>query len=72
MLRYHVVIGSISAEDAVETTEAATSYGKAIAINVRHGQVRVNNAANVVETDIRCRNGLIHAIDAVVIPAAIQ
>ena len=31
------------------------------------GKVKVDNA-NVVKTDIRCANGVIHVIDAVILP----
>jgi uncharacterized surface protein with fasciclin (FAS1) repeats len=36
---------------------------------VKEGKVKVNDA-NVVKTDIICKNGVIHVIDAVILPPA--
>ena len=36
-------------------------------IVVKDGKVKVNDA-NVVKTDIKCQNGVIHVIDAVILP----
>ena len=46
---------------------ATTVNGQDIAIGVHDGNVKVNGA-NVVKTDIQCGNGVIHVIDAVILP----
>jgi len=41
--------------------------GKAVKITVKDGKVQVD-AAHVTKTDIACSNGVIHVIDAVIVP----
>jgi uncharacterized surface protein with fasciclin (FAS1) repeats len=67
ILTYHVVAGEVKAAQVVEMTEAETVQGSKIQINVADGAVTVDGA-NVVKTDIACSNGVIHVIDAVVLP----
>lgn len=67
ILKYHVVAGGVKAADVVKLTEAKTVQGKAVKITVKNGKVQVD-AANVVKTDIEASNGVIHVIDAVILP----
>jgi uncharacterized surface protein with fasciclin (FAS1) repeats len=67
ILTYHVVSGKVKAADVVKLTSAPTVNGKAAAIAVAGGAVKVD-AANVVATDIAASNGVIHVIDTVLIP----
>ena len=67
ILTYHVVPGRVSAADVVKLSSATTVEGSEVRINAKRGRVRVNNA-NVVKTDIRASNGVIHVIDAVLLP----
>ena len=55
------------AADVVKLTEATTVQGSKVSIKVSDGKVTVD-AANVVKTDIGCSNGVIHVIDAVILP----
>ena len=41
--------------------------GSKVKIEVKDGKVKVDDA-NVVKTDIVCKNGVIHIIDAVILP----
>jgi uncharacterized surface protein with fasciclin (FAS1) repeats len=66
VLTYHVLPGELMAAD-VRTTNAKTVNGKKLAIKVHDGKVTVGGA-NVVKTDIAASNGVIHVIDAVLIP----
>ncbi len=66
ILTYHVVAGKVMAADVLGLTEATTVQGQTIKINTKDG-VKVDNA-NVVTTDIVCDNGVIHVIDAVILP----
>ena len=69
ILTYHVVPGKIMASDVLKLkngTKVKTLNGESITVHNKHG-VRVNNA-NVVRTDIVCSNGVIHVIDAVILP----
>ena len=67
ILTYHVVAGNVKAADVVKITEAKTVNGKVAKIAVKDGAVTVDNA-NVVKTDIIGKNGVIHVIDAVILP----
>ena len=66
VLTYHVLPGELMAAD-VRTTNAKTVNGKKLAIKVHDGKVTVGGA-NVVKTDIDASNGVIHVIDAILIP----
>jgi uncharacterized surface protein with fasciclin (FAS1) repeats len=67
VLTYHVVSGRVLAADVVRLSKAKTVQGSEVKITVEDGKVRVDDA-NVVKTDIKCRNGVIHVIDAVILP----
>ncbi|ADB15860.1 beta-Ig-H3/fasciclin [Pirellula staleyi DSM 6068] len=67
ILTYHVVPGKVLAKDVVKLTEAKTVQGSAVKIAVNEGKVSVDGA-NVVNTDIETSNGVIHVIDAVILP----
>ena len=65
VLTYHVVPGKIMAAD-VTAGQVMTVEGQPLTITTGNG-VMVNNA-NVIKTDIVASNGVIHVIDAVVLP----
>jgi uncharacterized surface protein with fasciclin (FAS1) repeats len=67
ILTYHVVAGKVMAADVVKLTKAKTVHGSEVTIAVKGGKVKVDNA-NVVKTDIQTSNGVIHVIDAVILP----
>lgn len=70
VLTYHVVSGKVmSADLAGKTVDAATVQGQSVTINATGGAVTVD-AATVVTADIEASNGVIHVIDAVILPAA--
>lgn len=66
VLTYHVVPGKVMASDVVSLTEALTVQGQKIRVDANNG-VKVDKA-NVTKTDIVCDNGVIHVIDAVLLP----
>lgn len=66
VLTYHVVAGKVMAADVLKVTAAKTVQGQELKIDT-HSGVKVDGA-NVVQTDIDCSNGVIHVIDAVVLP----
>ncbi len=65
ILTYHVVAGKVMSTD-VMAGEVASVEGQNITITTEGG-VKVN-AANVVTVDIEASNGVIHVIDAVILP----
>jgi uncharacterized surface protein with fasciclin (FAS1) repeats len=67
ILKYHVIPGRVYAEDAVATRKAGTALGQDVTVRVASGRLRVNQA-NVLDTDLAARNGVIHVIDEVLIP----
>jgi uncharacterized surface protein with fasciclin (FAS1) repeats len=67
ILTYHVVSGKVLAKDVVKLESAKTVNGQEVKIVVKDGAVTVDGA-NVVATDIKCGNGVIHIIDAVIMP----
>jgi uncharacterized surface protein with fasciclin (FAS1) repeats len=69
VLTYHVVPGQVMAADVVKLTEAPTVQGSKAKVKVVDGAVMIDNA-KVVKTDIETSNGVIHVIDAVILPPA--
>ncbi len=69
ILTYHVVSGNVPASKVVGLTGATTLNGQRVDIKVDDGKVAVDSA-NVVTTDIKCSNGVIHVIDQVILPAS--
>jgi uncharacterized surface protein with fasciclin (FAS1) repeats len=67
ILKYHVVAGAVKAKDVVSLTSAKTVEGSEVAITVDGDEVMIDDA-KVVKTDIACSNGVIHVIDAVIMP----
>jgi uncharacterized surface protein with fasciclin (FAS1) repeats len=67
ILTYHVVPGKVMAADVVKLSKAKTVQGSEVTIKVDGDKVMVDNA-NVTKTDIKCGNGVIHVIDAVILP----
>lgn len=68
ILACHVALGKVLAADA-KTGKFAAVNGKELDIKVAKEGVTVNGA-KVVQTDILASNGVIHAIDTVLVPAA--
>jgi uncharacterized surface protein with fasciclin (FAS1) repeats len=69
ILLYHVVDGKVMAADVVELSEAETLLGENVSIMVEDGKVMINES-QVIITDIEASNGVIHVIDAVLLPAS--
>lgn len=72
ILTYHVVAGQVKAKDVVKLTSATTVQGGDVAIIVKDGGVVLNGNSNVVTTDIKTSNGVIHVIDTVIMPPAAE
>lgn len=71
ILTYHVVAGEVLAKD-VKPGKVKTVNGAEFTINVNNGKVTITdakgNTVNVVKTDIKGDNGVIHVIDGVLMP----
>ena len=67
ILTYHVVSGAVGSDQVVKLKSAKTVNGKDVSIMVMDGKVMVGTA-HVTATDIKASNGVIHVIDAVLLP----
>jgi uncharacterized surface protein with fasciclin (FAS1) repeats len=67
VLTYHVVPGRVMAADVARMTTATAANGEKVAIAAKDGAVTVSKS-RVVKTDIAASNGIIHVIDAVMLP----
>ncbi|HEX6888802.1 MAG TPA: fasciclin domain-containing protein [Candidatus Nanopelagicales bacterium] len=67
ILTYHVVSGEVMAAD-VTPGDVPTVEGKTIELTTDDGGVQVNGLANVTAADVDASNGVIHVIDAVLVP----
>ena len=69
ILTYHVVAGKIMAADAIaaDGTEVATVNGDTIEVSVVDGNVMIDGAT-VTAADLEAGNGVVHVIDAVILP----
>jgi uncharacterized surface protein with fasciclin (FAS1) repeats len=67
ILTYHVVAGKVMAADVVKVDSAKTLEGSSVTVTVADGGVKIDNA-NVIKTDIKTSNGVIHVIDSVIMP----
>ena len=68
ILLYHVVSGKVMAADVVTLTSVPTVLGKDVTVTVKDGKVFLNDTVQVIITDIEASNGVIHVIDAVLLP----
>ena len=71
ILKYHVLAGKVAAADVVKLDgkTAKTLSGDELKVST-HGGVKLNGEVNVTKTDIAASNGLIHVVDAVLLPSA--
>lgn len=69
VLTYHVVAGKIMSGDIGSGAQPATLQGSTIDVVASDSGVTVNGA-NVVSADVGASNGVIHVIDAVILPPA--
>ncbi|ANP78400.1 MULTISPECIES: fasciclin domain-containing protein [Vibrio] len=67
VLTYHVVPGKIMASEVMKLDSAVTVQGEAVMVGIDHGNVMINKA-QVVMADVEASNGVIHVIDAVLLP----
>ena len=71
ILKHHVLAGKVVAVDVVKLDgkTAKTLSGGDLKATTKGG-VKLNGEVNVTKTDVAASNGLIHVIDAVLLPQA--
>ena len=69
ILQYHVVSGLVKAKDVTGLEEAKTLQGAKLGIKTDDAvMLEGKNVATVTKTDLMASNGVIHVIDAVLMP----
>ena len=75
ILTYHVVAGKLLAADVLAAVEAGggtamveTVNGASITVEVVDGNVVIDGTATVAVVDLEADNGVVHVIDAVILP----
>ena len=68
ILTYHVLAGKVLSTDLTDGMTATTVNGEKITIHLTDGKVLVNDA-EVVIADVETDNGVIHAINKVIMPS---
>jgi transforming growth factor-beta-induced protein len=69
ILLYHVLSGKVMAEAVADGLEVETLQGSMVKFSIVDGKPMINDAM-IVTTDIEASNGVIHVIDAVILPPA--
>jgi transforming growth factor-beta-induced protein len=68
ILLYHVVPGNVTASQVSTGNVNTLKEGSMISITANSMGVKINNTSNVIATDVQGTNGVIHAIDTVILP----
>jgi uncharacterized surface protein with fasciclin (FAS1) repeats len=72
VLTYHVLAGKVPSSALKPTQEVTALDDSPFTITVADGKATITdgqgNAINVVKTDIKAKNGVIHVIDSVMLP----
>ena len=71
ILTYHVVSGKVMAAD-VKAGDVPSVEGSNITVAVDGGTVTLNGSSKVIATDVEASNGVIHVIDAVILPPGLD
>merc|ERR1719221_645434 len=69
ILQYHVINGQVLSSDLAPTQDVTTLSGDSLPVT-NDGTTVMAGPATVVIADVVCSNGVIHAIDAVLLPPA--
>lgn len=67
ILTYHVVAGSLKAADLTDGQKLKTVNGAELTVSIKEGKVMIDGA-NVTAADLTAGNGVVHVLDAVVMP----
>ena len=68
LLKYHVVAEGLFIDYAVAAGAVETVQGQSLQVEASDGKVLINGEAEVIDADITASNGMLHAIDTLLIP----
>lgn len=68
ILLYHILNGHYLSSDLVDFSTLPTLLGEHVVINVEGGQIILNDTVQITTADIEAENGIIHIVDAVLLP----
>ncbi|MEN9834648.1 MAG: hypothetical protein RL011_841, partial [Pseudomonadota bacterium] len=71
VLQYHVMLGAMDADKAVQTGTIKTLNGDSVSFSERDGKKFVNGAA-FIESNLSASNGVVHVIDTVLMPPSLE
>jgi transforming growth factor-beta-induced protein len=71
VLKFHVVSGKLTGHDLASLNSVTSLQGEGLPVTIVGGITNIGRA-KVTQTDIVCSNGVIHVIDAVLIPSGIM
>lgn len=76
VLTYHVLAGKVDSKAAIaaagKKASVKTVQGERIKLSLKGGKLFLNGSSRVVVTDVKASNGLIHAINAVIVPPSLS
>jgi len=67
LLTYHVVSGKVTSKKAMKLNSAQPISGGSLKLTIKSNNLHVNHA-KIITADIKATNGIIHVIDAVLVP----
>lgn len=67
VLKYHVLTSKWTTDDIKLVPKTGTAQGKPVTFGTAGGAITVNGA-KVIQPNIDCTNGMVHAIDTVLLP----
>ncbi|MCC6987350.1 MAG: fasciclin domain-containing protein [Acidobacteria bacterium] len=67
ILKFHVVDGTLLAADVLAREHVPTLLGQSLAVGKAHGTATIGGA-RIAKTDLAAKNGVVHVIDAVLMP----
>ena len=71
ILTYHVLAGAVGSSDIASEPSRVTVQGEPVEITADGGTVTINGSATVAMPDVAASNGVVHVIDAVLLPPTV-
>ncbi len=69
IITYHLLAGAVLSGEIDTQQDATTEQGERILLQNEGGAVTINGSSSVTSADIEASNGVIHAVDEVLLPA---